>query len=92
MKMCIDILFNFVDSTKSTDRQTSESAKKRTVSVEEQENFNQLIQTAKLYLDEGRLAGALELYKEAFQIYGSDKLAKKIAKIEVGDNVVRRST
>ena len=53
------------------------------MSQEDQENFNQLIQTANFYTDEGNIKDALELYREALKIYNSEKLAKKIAKMEV---------
>ncbi|XP_071180986.1 DNA excision repair protein ERCC-6-like isoform X1 [Mytilus edulis] len=60
----------------------SETHKKKSVSQEDQESFNQLVQTAKLCTDEGNLKDALELYREAMKIYSSEKLAKKIEKIE----------
>ncbi|VDH97717.1 DNA excision repair protein ERCC-6-like [Mytilus galloprovincialis] len=60
----------------------SETTKKKSVSQEDQESFNQLVQTAKLYTDEGNLKDALDLYREAMKIYSSEKLAKKIEKIE----------
>ncbi|XP_052074016.1 DNA excision repair protein ERCC-6-like [Mytilus californianus] len=69
-------------SNKEKSNVPSETPKKKSVSQEDQENFNQLVQTAKLYTDEGNLKGALELYREAVKIYSSEKLTKKISKIE----------
>lgn len=77
----------FVSEHKPSNEQKSnvpsETHKKKSVSQEDQESFNQLVQTAKLYTDEGNLKDALELYREAMEIYSSEKLAKKIEKIEV---------
>ena len=61
----------------------SETPKKTVVNQRDQETYNQLIETAKQCTDEGHLKDALDLYREALKIYNSEKLAKKIVKIEV---------
>lgn len=60
----------------------SETPKKTVVGQKDQETYNQLIETAKQCTDEGHLKDALDLYREALKIYNSEKLAKKIVRIE----------
>lgn len=62
----------------------ADTAQKESISDDNNEIFSQLIQTAKQYTEKGKIKDALELYREALQINpGHDKLAKRIAKIEV---------
>ncbi|CAC5377538.1 ERCC6L [Mytilus coruscus] len=69
---------------KSQGTPKAETAQKESISDENNEIFNQLIQTAKQFTEEGKIKDALELYREALKINpGHDKLAKRIAKIEV---------
>lgn len=50
------------------------------------ERFNKLIRRGKQYVGEGRIAEALECNKKALQISYSEKLARKIKKMEVNSN------
>lgn len=48
-----------------------------------QQRFNELIMKAKRLIGEGRIEEALKLNKKALEICYSEKLAKKIRKMEV---------
>lgn len=47
------------------------------------EEYNKLVQEAKQLIGEGKVKAALDLNRQALKICHSDKLAKKIAKMEV---------
>lgn len=53
------------------------------MSQEEQEIFTELITNAKQLTAERKIKEALDLYRQALQMHYHEKLAKKIAKMEV---------
>lgn len=53
------------------------------ISPDNQEIYKQLISGARNLVEEGKILDALELNKQALQIYPNEKLEKKIAKMEV---------
>ena len=55
---------------------------------EDQVRFNKLVKKAKHLAQEGQVQQALELNKEALQIHYHEKLARRIAKMEVSRDVV----
>ena len=52
--------------------------------------FNKLVTKAKDLAREGYVRKALELNQKALKIYHSEKLARRIAKMEVGFNIFKR--
>jgi tetratricopeptide (TPR) repeat protein len=56
----------------------------------EMEIFDQLMQSARQYTEQGKIKDALELYREAIKINDNEKLAKRIDKMEVKDFLSRR--
>lgn len=53
------------------------------LSPEEQQRFNALVLKAKKYAGEGKVQLALDLNLQAFKIYASEKLGKRIQKMKV---------
>ena len=60
------------------------------ISTEDKEIFDQLMQSARQYTEQGKIKDALELYREAIKINDNEKLAKRIDKMEVKDFLSRR--
>ena len=60
------------------------------ISTEDKEIFDQLIQSARQYTEQGKIKDALELYREAIKMNDNEKLAKRIDKMEVKDFLSRR--
>jgi hypothetical protein len=60
------------------------------ISTEDKEIFDQLMQSARQYTEQGKIKDALELYREAIKMNDNEKLAKRIDKMEVKDFLSRR--
>jgi hypothetical protein len=60
------------------------------ISTEDKEIFDQLMQSARQYTEQGKIKDALELYREAIKMNDNEKLAKRIDKMEVKDFLSKR--
>lgn len=69
--------------SKDSKTQVSQVPIKSEVIQDDQEKFNKLVTRAKKLISDGQVREALKMNKEALEIYHSEKLAKKITKMEV---------
>lgn len=54
---------------------------------EDKQRFNRLVTMAKKLVDEGQVREALNMNKRALKIFNSERLAKKVTKMEVSSKI-----